>query len=104
MRIGRVKGVVTLSKHLPEMRPGRYLLIEAFDSQALTGMDDHAPRRSPMPESLVVFDELGACPGQIVAFSSDGREACAPFYPEKVPVDAYCTAILDQVELTVRGN
>ena len=103
MRIGRVKGVVTLSKHLPEMRPGRYLLIEAFDSQALTGMDDHAPRRSPMPESLVAFDELGACPGQIVAFS-EGREACAPFYPEKVPVDAYCAAILDQVELTERGN
>ena len=103
MRIGRVTGVVTLGQQLPEMRPGRYLLIEAFDNQALKGLDDQTPRRSPMPESLVVFDELGAGPGQIVAFS-EGREACAPFYPEKVPVDAYCAAILDQVELTERGN
>ena len=103
MRIGLVKGVVTLSKQLPEMPPGRYLLVEALDGQALRGMSEHAPRRTPMPESLVAFDELGAGAGQMIAFS-EGREACAPFHPRHVPVDAYCAAILDNVEVTARGN
>ena len=85
------------------MRPGRYLVVEALDGQALRGMAEHAPRRTPMPESIVAFDELGAGPGQIVAFST-GPEACAPFRPGRVPIDAYCAAILDNVELTVREN
>jgi len=103
MRIGLVTGVVTLSSHLPELRPGRYLIIEALDRQALQGLPQRKPRSTPMPESLVAFDELGAGPGQIVAFS-EGREACVPFHPARVPVDAYCAAILDNVELTVREN
>jgi ethanolamine utilization protein EutN len=50
-----------------------------------------------MPQSLVVFDSLGAGVGQVIAVS-EGREAAAPFYPRSVPVDAYCAAILDQIE------
>ena len=103
MRVARVIGVVTLSRQLPDMRPGQYLLLEALDAQALRGLAQHAPRRTPMPESLVAFDQLGAGVGQIVAVS-EGREAAMPFYPGRVPLDAYCAAILDQVELTVREN
>ena len=52
----------------------------------------------PMPESLVVFDCLGAGIGQFIAVS-EGREAALPFFPDPVPVDAYCGAILDQVSV-----
>ena len=50
-----------------------------------------------MPESLIVFDQLGAHVGQLIAVS-EGREASAPFYPENVPIDAYNAAILDTVQ------
>jgi ethanolamine utilization protein EutN len=99
MRIARVLGTVTLSRSVPDLRPGRYVLAEALDAAALSGLSSGAPRSSPMPESLVVFDQLGAGEGQIIAVS-EGREASMPFFPDKVPVDAYSAAILDRVELT----
>lgn len=103
MRIGRVIGVVVLGQQIPDMRPGQYLILDVLDAQALAGHARQAPRRTPMPESLVAFDQLGAGVGQLVAVS-EGREAAVPFHPERVPLDAYCAAILDQVELTVRAN
>ena len=49
-----------------------------------------------------MYDHLGAGVGELVAFS-ESREACMPFYPEKrVPIDAYCSAILDAVQVTER--
>ena len=47
-------------------------------------------------ESLVVYDNLGASDGDLIAFS-ESREAAMPFYPEKiVPLDAYNAAMLDR--------
>ena len=97
MRIARVIGNVTLSRKLPELLPGSYVLVETLDAASLAGLADDAPRDKPMPESLVVFDQLGAGVGQLIALS-EGREACMPFHPQRVPVDAYCAAILDCVE------
>ena len=74
-------------------------MTEAFDGPALTGMDRHVRRATPMPESLVVFDELGAGVGQIIAVS-EGGEATMPFWPRRMPIDAYCAAILDHVQWT----
>ena len=99
MRIARVLGTVTLSRNVAELRPGRYLLAEALDAGALAGLATSARRTLPMPESLVVFDQLGAGEGQLIAVS-EGREATMPFFPGKVPIDAYAAAILDRVELT----
>ncbi len=98
MRIARVKGTVILGKQLAELRSGSFLLCETLDSQALHGVNQNAPRRQPMPESLVVFDDRGASPGQMIAVS-EGREATMPWHPQRVPIDAYCAAILDQVEV-----
>ena len=103
MRIGRVIGVVTLSRQLPDLRRGQYIVLEVLDGQALRGLAERAPRSTPMPEAVVAFDQLGAGVGQLVAVS-EGREAAVPFHPDRVPVDAYCAAILDQVELTIREN
>lgn len=97
MRIARVIGLVTLNRCVKETRRGRYLIAEAFDRRALAGRSQHHGRAAAMPESLVVFDDLGAGMGQIIAVS-EGRQAAMPFYPERVCIDAYNTAILDHVE------
>lgn len=99
MRIARVMGTVTMSRRLPELKAGRYLIVEVLDGQALSGLGKNAKRAAPMSESLVVFDELGAGVGQLIGVS-EGREAAMPFYPDKVPMDAYAAAILDTVEMT----
>lgn len=101
MRIARVIGTLTLNRRLPELRAGRLLIADALDGHALAGLEKGARRAEPMPESLVVYDELGAGEGQLIALS-EGREASMPFYPERVPIDAYNAAILDEVELTLR--
>lgn len=101
MRIARVIGTVTLNRQLPDLKPGRYVLAETLDAGALADAAEGARRSGPMPESLVVFDQLGAGVGQLIAVS-EGREACMPFHPDRVPIDAYAAAILDTVEVTVR--
>lgn len=98
MRIARVTGTVTLVPRLPELKDGRLVIVETLDGSALQGHADHTPRDTPMPQSLVVYDELGAAEGQLIALS-EGGEATQPFRPERVPVDAYCAAILDSIDL-----
>ena len=49
-------------------------------------------------DPLVLYDELGAGTGTLVALS-ESREAAMPFYPEVKPIDAYNAAILDQIQL-----
>ena len=91
MRIGKVIGRVTHNVLYGTLQGGRFLILEVQDRFSLAG----GPRKSV--ESLVAYDHLGAGEGDLVAFT-ESREACMPFYPEKiVPLDAYVAAILDQV-------
>jgi ethanolamine utilization protein EutN len=91
MRIGKVIGKLTLSPAQRELVAGRFLIVQVEDRFSLA----QKPRQSK--ESLVVYDELGAGEGELIAFT-ESREAAMPFYPErKVPIDAYNAAILDQV-------
>lgn len=99
MRIARVIGTVTLNQMLGDLKPGSFLIAEAVDGQALDGLAQQSPRAVPMPESLVAFDEWGAGLDQLIAVS-EGREAAMPFYPQRVPIDAYTAAILDCVDVT----
>ena len=93
MRIGKVVGRVTLSRAYETLAGGRFLVVEVQDRFALRG------EKRRMPETLVVYDHLGAGEGEVVAFA-ESREACMPFYPEKrVPIDAYNAAILDRVAI-----
>ncbi len=98
MRIARVKGTIIMSQGLPQLRAGQWLLVEVLDGAALSGLAKNAPRHTAMPEALVVFDQLGAGPGQIIAVS-EGREAAMPFEPGFMPIDAYNAAILDVLDL-----
>jgi microcompartment protein CcmK/EutM len=91
MRIGKVVGRVTLNPIHETLVGGRFLIVEVQDRFSLVGQ----PRKTS--EYLVTYDHLGAGEGDMIAFT-ESREASMPFYPEKrVPLDAYCAAILDTV-------
>ena len=91
MRIGRVVGRVTLNRAYETLLGGRFVIVEVQDRFALAG------KARKTSESLVCYDHIGAHTGDLIAVS-ESREACMPFYPEKiVPLDAYNAAILDRV-------
>jgi ethanolamine utilization protein EutN len=92
MRIGTIIGTVTLTQAHPSLTGGSYRLAIPLTLADLTG--DH----QPTGEALVLYDELGAGLGSVIAFS-EGGEAVQPFYPEVKPIDAYNAAILDDVQI-----
>ena len=94
MRIGIVRGRVTLNRAYETLVGGRFVIVDVQDRFSLAGKT----RKSS--ESLVCYDNLGAHVGDLIAFT-ESREACMPFYPEKrVPLDAYNAAILDRATVT----
>lgn len=90
MRMGRVIGSVTLSRSMPNLERARFIIIQPESEAALR--DEATPDATP----LVAYDELQPGVGDRVCFS-EGREAAMPFHPLLVPVDAYCSALLDEL-------
>lgn len=93
MRVGQVIGRVTLSRCHPSLHGSAWKLVVPLTAEQIA--DGKAPSR----EALVAVDELGAGQRQLVAFT-EGAEASAPFHPQSKPVDAYITALLDEIERT----
>ena len=92
MRIAQVIGNVTLNRWHPSLA-GACLRLAV----PLT-LDELAGDAEPAAEELVVYDELSAGHGSLIALS-EGGEAAQPFYPNMKPVDAYNGAILDSVDM-----
>lgn len=92
MVIGEVIGKVTLSRAHSSIRGASWKIVVPLDA---TGLRDHSTGRG---EPFVMYDELGSSEGSIVAIS-EGAEAAAPFHPDQKPIDAYCAALLDTIEL-----
>jgi ethanolamine utilization protein EutN len=92
MRIGKVIGTVTLNRWHESLRGGRYRITVPLSLENLRG------RLEMEAEELVVYDELGAGIDSLIAIS-EGGEAAQPFRPDTKPVDAYCAAILDSIDL-----
>jgi ethanolamine utilization protein EutN len=92
MKIHQVIGSVTLARSHPGYQSARLLACEPLEQSLITGQ---APAE---PDLVVVWDDLGAGLGHRVAIS-DGGEAAMPFRPELKAVDAYCSAILDEIFL-----
>ena len=92
MRIALVLGKVTLNRQHPALLAGPLRLA------APLSLDDLAKHGEPQAETMVVWDDLGAGEGSLIAIS-EGAEAAQPFRPDLKPVDAYCAAILDNVHL-----
>lgn len=88
MRLGIVRGRIVLGVSVPELRGSRLLIVEPVTSENLT------KRSGGGGKALVVADHLSPGEGQMIAFV-EGREAANPYWPEQVPVDAYCSLIVD---------
>jgi ethanolamine utilization protein EutN len=97
VRIAEVIGTVTLSRPHDSLRGFRFVLAILLGREALL------KGKQPDAEEIVIYDDLGAGPGSRVAFSESG-EAAAPFYPEKKPIDAYCAALIDTLQLTEKDQ
>jgi ethanolamine utilization protein EutN len=87
-----VIGTVTLNRWHESLRGARYRVAVPLSLANLRG------ESLADGEGIVVYDELGAGDGSLIAIS-EGAEAAQPFRPEIKPIDAYCAAILDSVDL-----
>ena len=90
MRIAEVIGTVTLSRAHPSLAGSRWVIGVPYSLKALRAGGP------PDGEDVVMFDNLGAGRGQKVGVT-EGTEAFAPFHPERKPLDAYCSLLIDQL-------
>jgi microcompartment protein CcmK/EutM len=91
MQLYRVLGTVTLNRAHPSVIGATFKLTEPIGDELLGHPNTE-------PDSVIVWDELGASEGSVIAVS-DGAEAAQPFRPVLKPVDAYNSAILDQLQI-----
>ena len=94
MRLGTVIGRVTLSKTLPALEGGRWLVVSPFTREHFQ-QGTETPAGLSKDSSLVVYDNLGGGVGQTIGFV-EGREAAQPF-AECPPIDAINAALVDEV-------
>lgn len=94
MRIAKVLGHVTLNRQHASLVSGSLRLAAPLSHTELTN-----PAACGLAaDTIVVWDDLGAAIGSLIAVS-EGAEAAQPFRPNLKPIDAYCAAILDNVHL-----
>ena len=96
MRIAEVIGRCTLSVCHPSLRGATWLIGVPLTQEGLQNIAAGKSNDAGRNEALVIFDELGAGRGDLIAVS-EGAEAAAPFAPNLKPIDAYDAAILDRV-------
>ena len=92
MRLGYVRGSVVLSLSLPQLRASKLLMVEPVTRENLAARNGAGGGKS-----LVVADNLSPAAGQLIGFV-EGREAANAYWPEAVPVDAYCALIVDNYD------
>jgi carbon dioxide concentrating mechanism protein CcmL len=96
VRLGTVIGRVTLSVTVPALKGARWLMVSPFDRDQFR--DGASTARLSQEPSLVMYDNLGAGPGQTVGFV-EGREAAYPF-DTPIPIDAVNAALVDEINYT----
>lgn len=94
MKLGRVIGRVTLSRSVPALIGGRFLVVTPFGREQYAAGLDGPVQLGPDP-SLVLYDDLGGAVGQVVGYV-EGREAAQPF-DQPTPVDAIDVALVDEL-------
>ena len=72
MRIGKVMGRVCLTQTYQTLVGGRFVIVEVQDRFSLAG------EKRKSAEHAVVYDNLGAHDGDLIAFTESG-EASRPF-------------------------
>ena len=94
MRLGAVIGRVTLSVTVPSLEGGRWLIVSPFTRDNFKNGANTPAELSKEP-SLVVYDDLGGGPGDVIGFV-EGREAACPF-DAPPPLDAINAALVDEM-------
>jgi microcompartment protein CcmK/EutM len=94
MRLGIVRGHLTLTPAVDSYRGKTLVVVEPVTMDNLRAKNGKGGGKA-----LIAIDELGAAEGQMVAFT-EGREASNPFWPTPVPVDAYCSLIVDSIDIS----
>ena len=94
MRLGSVIGRVTLSRTVPALVGGRWLIVSPFTRDHYQ-QGEVAPKGISKDPSLVVYDDLGGGVGNTIGFV-EGREAASPF-EQPTPVDAINAALVDYI-------
>ena len=92
MRIMEAIGSVTLGRCHPSLRSATWKLAVPLMHEGLLGAE------TGRTEPIIIFDELGAGLGSLMAVS-ESAEAAAAFHPETKPIDAYNAAILDEISV-----
>ena len=93
MRLGIVRGHVVLSLAVESFAGKMLAMLEPVTMENLRAQNGLGGGKA-----LIAIDELGAADGQMVAFT-EGSEAANPFWPDRVPVDAYCAMIVDSIDV-----
>jgi len=93
MRLGIVRGHLTVNPAVAAFHGKTLVVLEPVTMENLRANNGRGGGKS-----LVAIDSLGAAEGQMVAFT-EGREASNPFWPDAVPVDAYCSLIVDSIRI-----
>jgi len=93
MRLGIVRGHVVLSLAEESLAGKMLAVVEPVTMENLRARNGLGGGKA-----LIAIDELGAADGQMVAFT-EGSEAANPFWPDRVPVDAYCAMIVDSFDV-----
>jgi microcompartment protein CcmK/EutM len=93
MRLGIVRGHLVLNPAVESYRGRTLVVLEPVTMENLRAKNGLGGGKA-----LIAIDELGAAKGQMVAFT-EGREASNPFWPDPVPVDAYCSLIVDSIDV-----
>ncbi len=94
MRLGKVIGRVTLSRVVPGLEGGRWLVVNPYN-RALFPQGSEPPAGLTSEPSLVVYDDLGGGVGDSIGFV-EGREAAQPLDPPQA-IDAINAALIDYV-------
>ncbi len=92
MRMGYIRGHLVLNQAISCLRGTRLVIVEPVTAANLAAANGLGGGKC-----LVAVDQLGAAEGQMVAFT-EGREAANPYWPNLVPVDAYCALIVEHVD------
>ena len=91
MRLGYVRGHVVLSLAVPSLTGNRLVIVEPVTAENLGANNNGGGKQ------LVIADQLAPGEGQLIAFT-EGREAANPYWPNSVPVDAYCALIVENLD------
>ena len=94
MRLGIVRGHVVLNSCVSSLYGSRLLVVEPITAENLAAKNGLGGGKP-----LIVADHLAPAVGQVIAFT-EGSEAANAYWPEQVPIDAYCALIAQHYEFT----